>query len=639
MNVMRKLCLAVIILFSFGLYLSAQTPKDLEANRLIMNEVILDHDNNICAHGNGETYEDALNDAKQKLAGHIYSHVEIQTTNKLLSNTINGDLTEETSFSSDFKSTTKLDLQNCQTLLIEVPGKKNKNYTVFAYIDAKKAEQLVAEQKQAEEEEERQKAERLRNDVNYYYNEGMRLLSDMSIGNALKFFYCGYIISSDTQATIERNSTTQPAEAVFTQLLDETLSNIQVICEYEEEEHIDKYQTSYTKHLKFYFGNPPKKLDGVDFKYNDGNTFINGARVRDGISTAELRYDLDRFDLHCVYQFSNNELPHQVQEALETKQVKSLSLVSADKVVETHVGKAVFESIPPLADIIEEADPIQSISINYDTTRFDSLTYIMYDIEKAIRNKEYGAVESYFTENGLDCFNKLVRYGNASIIEAPNLYEFVNFGDLVICRSITMQFRFKNNKKFVENVTFRFNEDNKIESLAFALTETAQHDILDNEDWNRDSKITLLSFMEDYQTAYALGRIDYLEQIFSENALIISGYKVMKKVGGDGFRLQNYTKLDTLSKSQYMAKLRRHFNTKEYINLNFTETDFDQASGINDFFGVRVRQEYFSSNYGDVGYLFLLVDLREEVPVIHVRAWQEDKLPLNQLFSLKNVYY
>lgn len=145
--------------------------------------------------------------------------------------------------------------------------------------------------------------------------------------------------------------------------------------------------------------------------------------------------------------------------------------------------------------------------------------------------------------------------------------------------------------------------------------------------------------MEDYQTAYALGRIDYLEQIFSENALIISGYKVMKKLEGDGYRLQNYTRLDTLSKSQYMAKLRRHFATKEYINLNFTETEFDQASGMNDFFGVRVRQEYFSSNYGDVGYLFLLVDLRNDLPVIHVRAWQEDKLPLKQLFSLKSVYY
>ena len=87
-----------------------------------------------------------------------------------------------------------------------------------------------------------------------------------------------------------------------------------------------------------------------------------------------------------------------------------------------------------------------------------------------------------------------------------------------------------------------------------------------------------------------------------------------------------------------MAKLRRHFKTKEYINLNFTETDFKQAWNTEDFFGVRVRQEYFSSNYGDVGYLFLLVDLREKDPVIHVRAWQDDKIPVDQLFSLKDVY-
>ena len=190
----------------------------------------------------------------------------------------------------------------------------------------------------------------------------------------------------------------------------------------------------------------------------------------------------------------------------------------------------------------------------------------------------------------------------------------------------------------MENVVFRFDEADKIESLAFALTDVAQHDIMDNEDWKMDSKLTLLSFMEDYQTAYALGRIDYLERIFSENALIISGYKVLKKVSSDGIKLRGYTHYDTLSKSQYMAKLRRHFKTKEYINLNFTETDFTQAWSTEDFFGIRVRQEYFSNNYGDVGYLFLLVDLREEDPVIHIRAWQDDKLPIDQLFSLKDVY-
>lgn len=632
---MRYFTPFVILLFSLNLHLSAQSAKDLEANRLIMNRVILDQENNVWAHGNGETYEEALENALKNLSSQIYSRVESQSLSKIFSTNTSGKITEEISFTSDFKSTTTLDLRGHQTLLIEMPNKKSKLYTIFAYIDTNKANEIVEEQKRAEEEARLNKVEKLKNDINFYYNEGIRSLSELSIGNALKFFYCGYIISSGSQATIERNSTNQPAEAVFTQLLDETLNNISVICEYEEEEKIDKYQTSYTKHLGFYYGTPLRKLDGMDFKYYDGNTFINGARVRDGVSTAELRYDLDHFDLHCIYQISDNELPNQVLEAFENKIVKSLELTSADKVIKCQLEAPVL----PKDKFAEEPAPTQALSLDYDSLRYDSLKYIMYDIESAIKNKDYDAVKPYFTDNGLDCFNKLVCYGNASIIETPLRYDFIRLGDLVICRSITMQFQFKKNKKFVENVTFRFNKDNKIESLAFTLTDTAQHDILDNEDWGQDSRITLLSFMEDYQTAYALGRIDYLEQIFSENALIISGYKVMKKIGGDGYKLKNYTRLDTLSKSQYMAKLRRHFNTKEYINLNFTETDFVQASGMNDFFGIRVRQEYYSSNYGDVGYLFLLVDLREDLPLIHVRAWQEDRLPLNQLFSLKNVYY
>ncbi|WP_341433643.1 hypothetical protein, partial [Mesomycoplasma ovipneumoniae] len=116
----------------------------------------------------------------------------------------------------------------------------------------------------------------------------------------------------------------------------------------------------------------------------------------------------------------------------------------------------------------------------------------MFAIEEAIRNNRYESVADHFTTDGYDCFNKLIRYGNASIIGEP-YYEFVSFGHLVICRSITMQFRLRNNKKFVENVVYRFDEADKIESLAFALTDVAQHDIMDNEDWKMDSKLTLLS--------------------------------------------------------------------------------------------------------------------------------------------------
>ena len=441
--------------------------------------------------------------------------------------------------------------------------------------------------------------------------------------------------------TVIRDEIPQHAESVLSTLIDNTLDAINIVCEAEEEEKVNEFQTSYIKRLGFYYkqGNTYKKITCLDYDYHNGNTFVSGPRVRDGVSVAELSYDLDQIKIHCIYRYAENETPPQIYEILKTK---NLGLFSAsDKTLKLDVIRKALpvEQVGKQeAELAENSkETLQNADITIDSARVDLLYDIMEEIEHSIRTKQYEAVNSYFTENGLDCFYKLIKYGNASIVGEP-VYEFLPFGQIVICRSITMQFRFRNNKKFVENVTFRFNNDNLVESIAFELTDVAQHDIIDNEDWKMNSRLTLLTFMEDYQTAYALKRLDYLEKIFSENALIISGYKVFTKTKSDGIKLNGYTHYDTLTKSQYIERLRKFFNNKEYINLNFSDTEFTQAWYTEDFFGVRVRQEYFSNTYGDVGYLFLLVDLRGKEPVIHVRAWQDDKLPLDHLFSLKDVY-
>ena len=42
-------------------------------------------------------------------------------------------------------------------------------------------------------------------------------------------------------------------------------------------------------------------------------------------------------------------------------------------------------------------------------------------------------------------------------------------------------------------------------------------------------------------------------------------------------------------------------------------------------YGIQLSQEYYSSNYSDKGYLFLMVDLTDHTqPVIHVRTWQTE---------------
>ena len=640
--------LSFFIILLLGSIAYAQKIDNIEANLKTRDKIIMDPEHYYHETASAETYEKAIDKAIGLLARQIMTTVQNESTIIMQEQHLNGEISSSITFSNVINTISDVQISGYQSLMVGKPTKKSNKYTAFVFISSERVSKIVEDWKQEEikkaealkEEEMKAAAERkkqLDKNVNFYYKEGLNSLETLRIGSALKFFYSGYIISYGTQATIKRDGE-QPANAVFIQLLDETLHNISIICEVDDEEQTGK-TTIFKKQLGFYYrtnDNVLKKLDGLDFKYNDGNKYVNGARVRNGISTAELRRDLNTFELSCVYAYDINELDPTAKEAMESKTVEALSLPSADKTVECHLATSPkIEYDGEVATFEKETDPIQSIK-EQDISRFDHLTDIMIDIEEAIQSKNYNAVKPYFTENGLDCFDKLIRYGNASIIEAPSRYDFIEFGNIIICRSITMQFKFKNNKQFVENVTFRFNTDDLIESLAFTLTDIAQHDIMDNEDWSRDSKITLLTFMEDYQTAYALGRIDYIEQIFSDNALIISGYKVITKEDGDGIRYKNHVHLDTLSKTQYISKLRRHFNAKEYINLNFTETDFTQASSLKDIFGIRLRQEYYSSNYSDEGYLFLLVDLRESTPVIHVRAWQEDKLPLKNLISLRH---
>ena len=92
-------------------------------------------------------------------------------------------------------------------------------------------------------------------------------------------------------------------------------------------------------------------------------------------------------------------------------------------------------------------------------------------------------------------------------------------------------------------------------------------------------------------------------------------------------------------KDTYFKNLTRTFKSQEYINLRFAETDFTKASTSSnrEVYGVRLLQEYYSSTYGDIGYLFLLVDLTDEAPLIHVRAWQPDEVELSKLMGMKDL--
>lgn len=260
----------------------------------------------------------------------------------------------------------------------------------------------------------------------------------------------------------------------------------------------------------------------------------------------------------------------------------------------------------------------------------------MRQMEVIIRNRNYSAAAKLCTPEGFDMFNKLINYGSARLLNAPDV-QFLRCCDDITCRSFPMSFSFKSSaRKFTEDVVFHLNPEGKVTEVAFALDDRYADEILNNKNdkyYDNDAKQVIVNFLERYKTAFALKRMDYIESIFSSDALIIVG-SVLKKADNytDMAKMrikEDEVRYTRLTKNEYMNNLARCFDSNEYINIRFadkTVTSANSIRGNNHLYTIQIKQDYFSQTYSDTGYLFLLLDIEDpQRPIINVRAWQPEK--------------
>lgn len=349
-----------------------------------------------------------------------------------------------------------------------------------------------------------------------------------------------------------------------------------------------------------------------------------------------------------------------VVEAVSGSVVKSAAGTPAATVAPTTTSEvpAKSESAAPAEGVVAEAEsaeegatvqaPVEVAEESAETAAVVIVENIEHykatigTIVKAINGRKYESARPYFTEEGYDIYSKLITYGRAKTLSGMGFnplesIEVVKFEDSYICRSIPMQFSFSGNKSFVESVVFVFNEEGKIASLQFGLERITVNDILSKSQWSTSAKLILINFLENYRTAFALSRIDYLDSIFSEDALIITG-RVVTRTNVEGqINLQNQKQiiLNRQTKSEYINNLRRSFKSKEYINLQFSNLEILKMDrGANEIYCMEIKQDYYSSNYADTGYLTLVVDVTErDLPIIHVRTWLPEPDPQFGVFS------
>ena len=148
--------------------------------------------------------------------------------------------------------------------------------------------------------------------------------------------------------------------------------------------------------------------------------------------------------------------------------------------------------------------------------------------------------------------------------------------------------------------------------------------------------------MEFYKTAYALERYSYIESIFSDNALIIVGSVVKQsRPIDDMYNALNDDDIQylRLSKTEYLERLKRVFQSNEFINIRFEDNMVRKAEGDNKIYGIQIAQFYESSHYRDFGYLFLMIDLNDSLhPQIYVRTWQPRKNADGSIYGLTDFY-
>jgi hypothetical protein len=198
-----------------------------------------------------------------------------------------------------------------------------------------------------------------------------------------------------------------------------------------------------------------------------------------------------------------------------------------------------------------------------------------------------------------------------------------------------MSFTFRNSarKSFTEDIVFTINsESNLISNIAFGLGKTTEDDILGNKAYPEDARWLLIQFMENYQTAFALKRLDYIKTIFDDDAIIIVGKEVKRVTSHqqDGIHWSDdkIIQYNRYSKDAYLKRLEQSFSSKEFINLRFNSTNVKRANVGGEIYGIQLEQDYYSSNYGDHGFLFLELNMNNpNQPLILVRTWQPNPDP------------
>ena len=612
---------SLLILSGLQNTISAQSIESIKADR----------ETYLWGEGTGSTTKTADQAALADLIGQISTQVENTTEGKTIET--NDDF--KRTWSDVVKTYSNATLKNTERVVVQ----NEPDAKVFRYVKRSELAKIFESRK---------------NKIIELAENAEVALKNLQIADALRYFYWSQtLLRSHPEASeIKMKSESGKDELLITWIpmqINQIFSNLSV--KIDQIEYYDSY-SNYILDIRY--KNEP--IHNFDYTYWGGQDWSNIVSAKDGLGVLELPKTQTgaeiRLKSEYVFEGEANidlELRDVMQKLPEVLYKNSYINVGSKAAIQTITSSiaasksTAASATAPTSNSIIQAIPtkqMNSVGSVRPLTEVGDKELIMKKIISAISTKKYTDVESQFTPEGFAIFQGLLQYGNVQILKVVDL-KYYKFGDLVICRSIPMSFNFKsNNRTFVEDVVFYFDKDNKISNLTFGLSKKTVDDIASNDTWSEEVRMQLMNFMENYKTAYALKRLDYIEKIFSDDALIITG-RITKVNNSPEFQYLNNSivKYNKQTKAEYIKKLKYSFASNEFINLRFADNIVKRSGKVNatNVYGIQIKQDYFSTNYGDSGYLFLLIDFTDSIaPQIHVRTWQPEKNPDGSIYGLSD---
>ena len=598
---------SLIITFSlFSILIFSQVNKENEkrARELQANNEY------ICGLGHGNTLKQASNDALAALSSQISTTVS-SDFNYLVNSESNGDdVKESVKVDNIIRTYSHTTLRNAMELVIE----DEPNATVLRYIKRSDLDKIF---------------EQRRNKVLEYASNAQKYEKENKVADALSSYYAALALlrslpdGSDMKIRLGFTEETLLMPLIMKNVND-ILNNVEIKTEAIEDDGDERTMIINIQ----YKGKP-----ATNFNY----TYYNGSRrsdictAKDGTGDISIPKSLSisKLDIQAEYICEDEaNYDRELRDVLDNTTPVPFRTAKM-KLAKDKEVKAVAANVNTATASVMSAPASSVPSTTMDDSKVSPYLATMQKIELAIRQKSYESIRDCFTAEGYDMFNKLVNYGKAKLLRAPVL-QFQESGEEVICRSFPMSFSFSGNRRtFVEDVVFHLTKDGKVCEVAFGLNKPAVDDIMNRGAWSDEARKVMINFLESYKTAYALKRLDYISSIFSNDALIITGSFVKstgnKEVGPSNIKHVKYTRQ---TKAQYMKSLKACFASNEYVNIHFADNIIRRSASNPNIYGIQIKQDYYSSSYGDTGYLFLLIDFKDvKAPLIHVRTWQPDKDP------------